>query len=183
MTGSIDYQVVMDLGRVEIRKYPFIILAMVRDRQDDRAFSILFDYISGNNDGGERVPMTAPVVSTRAGARIEMTAPIIDDQDTFSFVLPAHLDLATAPRPKDRRIELVPVPSRHLAVLRFTGRTYDREVMIWERELLAVLKDRGIEATGTPFLMRYNSPFTPGFLRRNEVGVEIDPRSLHRGTE
>jgi hypothetical protein len=183
MTGSIDYQVVWDLGKVEIRKYPFIILAMIRDGQDDSAFSILFDYISGNNDAGERVAMTAPVVSTRAGARIEMTAPVISDEDTFSFVLPSNLDLGTAPRPKDRRIELVPVPSRHLAVLRFSGRTYDREVMIRERELLAVLKDHDIRVKGPPFLLRYNSPFTPGFLRRNEVGVEIDPRSLDRGTE
>ncbi len=39
--------------------------------------------------------------------------------------------------------------------------------------LLKVLESEKIQIAGTPFLMRYNSPFTPGFLRRNEVGVEI----------
>ena len=35
------------------------------------------------------------------------------------------------------------------------------------------LKSAGIVATGRPFLMRYDSPWTPGFLRRNEVAMEI----------
>jgi hypothetical protein len=39
--------------------------------------------------------------------------------------------------------------------------------------LLSALTAKGIHTIGEPFLMRYNAPFTPGFLRRNEVGVEI----------
>ena len=38
------------------------------------------------------------------------------------------------------------------------------------------LEEAKISIVGTPFLMRYNPPFTPGFLRRNEVGVEIKRR-------
>jgi hypothetical protein len=45
--------------------------------------------------------------------------------------------------------------------------------MAREEELLRVLKENGISTRGSPFLMRYNSPFAPGFLRRNEVGVEV----------
>jgi DNA-binding response OmpR family regulator len=39
--------------------------------------------------------------------------------------------------------------------------------------LLKILGEAKISIVGAPFLMRYNSPFTPWFLRRNEVGVEI----------
>jgi hypothetical protein len=181
MTGSIEYQVVKRMGSVEVRRYPSIILATVRGRNDDSAFSILFDFISGNNQAAERIPMTAPVVPGRAEVKIDMTTPVLSDEATFSFVLPSHYEMRNAPRPMDRRIELVPVPSRHLAVLRFSGRAYVREVIERGRELLGVLKDRGVQVTNAPFLMRYNSPFAPGFMRRNEVAVEIDPESLTDG--
>ena len=44
------------------------------------------------------------------------------------------------------------------------------------QELIAILKTHKIQIKGEPVLMRYNSPFTPGFLRRNEVAVEIIKR-------
>ena len=102
-----------------------------------------------------------------------MTAPVISDTGSFSFVLPQDLDMETAPRPTDPRIELVPVPPRYIATLRFSGRAYLREVMEREKELLAWLSKRSIRPKGAPFLMRYNSPFAPGFMRRNEVGIEV----------
>ena len=119
------------------------------------------------------MPVTAPVVSTRSGTRIEMTAPVISDAGSFSFVLPPKYDMGTAPRPSDPRVELVPVPSRYIAAIRFSGRAYMREVMEREKELLAWLSERSIRPEGTPFLMRYNSPFVPGFMRRNEVAVAV----------
>jgi hypothetical protein len=173
MTEHIEYEVVRAIGDVEIRRYPSTILATVRAHFDDSAFSILFDYISGNNRIGKRIPMTAPVISTRSGTKIEMTAPVISDESTFSFVLPQGFDMETAPRPVDPRIELVHMPSRYVAALRFSGKAYTREVMEMERELLSTLQEHAIGVRGPPFLMRYNSPFTPGFLRRNEVAVEI----------
>jgi hypothetical protein len=174
MTESIDYEVIRSMGPVEIRKYPMVILATVNDPDDDTAFSILFRYISGDNEGGERIAMTAPVVSQRArGERIEMTSPVISDTASFSFALPSRYDLRTAPRPLDPRVRIIGVPSRLVAALRFSGRAYAREVIVREDELLKVLKEIGIATKGSPFLMRYNSPFAPGFLRRNEVGVEV----------
>lgn len=174
MTESLEYQVVRAVGPVEVRKYPLVILATVSDANDDTAFSILFRYISGNNEVGERIAMTAPVVSRSVrGERIEMTSPVISDRVSFSFALPGKFDLRTAPRPLDPRIRIAAVPPRLVAALRFSGRAYAQEVMVREKELLRVLRENGLSAKGSPFLMRYNSPFAPGFLRRNEVGVEI----------
>lgn len=183
MTETIEYDVVKAIENIEIRRYPPIILATVRSPYDDAAFSILFDYISGNNGSRERISMSSPVVSRRSGARIDMTAPVISDEATFSFVLPTGLNMDTAPRPSDPRIELVPVPSRYVAALRFSGRTHLREVMERERELLSWLNKLSIRTKGAPFLMRYNNPFTPGFLRRNEVGVEVSGEDLSGGTD
>jgi hypothetical protein len=174
MTETLEYQVVRPLGPVEIRRYPMVILATVKEPDDDAAFSILFRYISGDNEAGERIAMTAPVVSQRGrGERIEMTTPVITGPSSFSFALPAKYDLRSAPRPRDPRITIEVVPPRLIAVLRFSGRAYAREVIAREQELLEALKKSNVATKGSPFLMRYNSPFTPGFLRRNEVGVEV----------
>jgi hypothetical protein len=141
---------------------------------DNEAFSMLFSYITGNNEPNERIPMTAPVISQRTrGERIEMTAPVISDQASFSFVLPPTFDLRTAPRPKDSRIRIIGIPPRYVATIRFSGRAFMRDVTTMGNNLLKVLKDSNIRTKGAPFLMRFNSPFTPGFMRHNEVGIEL----------
>jgi len=38
--------------------------------------------------------------------------------------------------------------------------------------LFDTLEEHELRVLGSVFLMRYNAPFTPGFMRRNEVGVE-----------
>lgn len=179
MTQSVEYEVVRTIGSVEIRRYPSIVLATVSSSYDDTAFSILFNYISGKNDGGRQIPMTAPVISQEArGEHIEMTTPVISEGASFSFVLPPRFDAASAPRPLDQRIKVTEIPSRLVAVVRFSGRAYDREVIAHEHQLLDALRANNIRPKGSPFLMRYNSPFAPGFMRRNEVGVEVDPADL-----
>jgi|GEM_PF-1779087 len=82
------------------------------------------------------------------------------------------------PEPLDSRVSIREVPSRELAVIRFRGRAQDRDVSSVRERLFAALREAGIPTVGTPFLMRYNSPFTPGFLRRNEVGVEVRREGL-----
>ena len=62
---------------------------------------------------------------------------------------------------------------RELAVIRFRGKASARDVAQVRERLLKALEEAKVPLAGTPFLMRYNPPFTPGFLRRNEVGVEI----------
>ena len=181
MTESVDYKIVKSFGPVEIRKYPQMVLATVASPYDDAAFSILFRYIAGNNEPNERISMTAPVISQRTrGERIEMTAPVISDEASFSFVLPPTFNMSNAPRPKDSRIRILGVPSRYVATIRFSGRAYMRDVVTMENELRKELKDNNIRKKGAPFLMRYNSPFTPGFMRHNEVGIEVLAEDVER---
>lgn len=181
MAETIEYEVVKNWGAVEVRRYPPLVLATVNSSYDDIAFSILFKYISGYNEAGGKLAMTAPVISPAPGERIAMTAPVLSDDEGFSFVLPSGTDIANAPRPLDARVTLSAVPSRFVAALRFGGKAYLRDVLEREGALLKVLRERGVGTKGRPFLMRYNSPFIPGFLRRNEVAVEIEEEEISKG--
>jgi len=174
MTEEAPYSVIQTLGDIEIRAYPSMILATVQGRGDTGAFGLLFRYITGSNRSQRTIPMTAPVVSEGAGReKVSMTAPVVSDQDRFSFVLPPSYTMDTAPIPLDPRVQLVPVPARHVAVIGFHGWARPRQVRSRTEDLLRGLQQRGIQPLGSPFLMRYNPPYTPGFMRRNEIGAEI----------
>ena len=174
MVERVKYSVVSRVGGIELRDYPAIVLATVAGKSDYEAFGLLFDYIGGGNSSSSRIAMTAPVVSSSGTPeKLPMTTPVVSSQGSFSFVMPAGRAADTLPQPSDGRIAIVEVPKRTVAVLRFRGRTSRDEVAEKETELLGSLRQNGIRTLGRPFLMRYNPPFTPGFLRRNEVGVEV----------
>ncbi|HZK30390.1 MAG TPA: heme-binding protein [Methanoregula sp.] len=170
MTETIAYKDSGRMGEVEIRTYPAIILATVQGLAEGEAFGILFQYISGNNKPGRAIPMTAPVITLE---KIAMTAPVISNADAMSFVLPAKYPRDEVPEPLDPHISIQEISPRVLAVIRFKGRASDYDVAEVTGRLLKVLESENIPIVGKPFLMRYNSHFTPGFLRRNEVGIEI----------
>ncbi len=174
MTALVAYELINTIGLVEIRRYPPLSLATVFAASDNVAFSILFDYISGNNEPKQRLAMTAPVISKRpTGEKISMTAPVISNAGSFSFVLPLNYDGKTVPRPMDPRIKIEQIPSRLMAVVKFSGLAHERQVSAEEKLLLDTLEENGLRSKGEPFLMRYNGPFTLGFMRHNEIGVEM----------
>lgn len=174
MVESLGYDIVSASEGVEVRRYPATVLATVRGLSDDEAFSVLFSYISGNNSLREKVSMTTPVVSSDEGSvDMPMTSPVISSRRSFSFVLPSRYSPDEVPEPGDPRIVTEVVPERRVAALRFRGRSRHRDVDAKTGELLEWVRSKGLVASGEPFLMRYNPPFTPGFLRRNEVAVEV----------
>ncbi|MCU0860750.1 MAG: heme-binding protein [Methanomassiliicoccales archaeon] len=176
MVESTPYEVLESFEGVELRRYPSVVIAVVEGLTDDIAFRILFRYISGENMVREDISMTVPVISTGdTYRRIAMTRPVISGPGSFAFVLPSLYSITTAPRPLDGRIRLVGVGPRHLAALRFSGRVREDLVRTITEQLMEVAGRRGWEVKGEPLLMRYNGPGTPGFLRRNEVAVEVDP--------
>lgn len=176
MVERLGYDVLSEEDGFEVRRYPLTVLATVRGMSDDDAFSILFRYISGSNSKREKLPMIAPVVSERAvSEHISMTVPVVSDPGSFSFVLPSSYSASSAPEPVDRRVNIVVLPDRKLAVLRFRGRAGGRAVAVRYAELLDAVGKAPFVTKGEPFLMRYNPPFLPGFMRRNEVAVEIAP--------
>jgi len=170
MTEEVPYEVVKKIGDIEIRRYPDVILAVVEGFIDDSGFSLLFQYISGENKTRRRIAMTAPVITSE---KITMTTPVITKNEYMAFALPSSYTKETVPVPTNPTVKIEIQPKKEMAVLRFSGRTPEVRVKKYVQKLQTSLQAQGIQSKGEPVLMRYNSPFTPGFLRRNEVGVEI----------
>lgn len=180
-----SYKILKSDGDIEIREYQSIIIAQIfipgSDMNDasNAAFKMLFKYISGNNSSKSEIAMTAPVTTTRS-EKIEMTAPVTTtrtaDGYTVAFTLPATYTLATAPIPSDTSVHLREIPSRTVAVIRFTGRWTDTSMSDHEQELIQWMKMNDYPAIGSPVIARYDPPFMPWFLRRNEIQIVTAPK-------
>jgi hypothetical protein len=166
-----EFEVIRVTDNYEVRQYEPYIVAEVDVTGDqgsagNRAFRILADYIFGNNGRGEKMQMTAPVVST----------PMQGDEEsyTYAFVMESRYSLDTLPPPKDSRIRIVEKPARVIAAKQYSGRWTEENYRRNEASLIEALAGDGLEARNGPYLARYDSPFKPWFLRRNEVLIELD---------
>jgi len=169
MVDQARYDVLKEIVKVELRRYPRLVIARV-DGYGDGGFNILFAFITGNNRQKSKIAMTAPVVSEQ----IAMTAPVLSDPDSIAFVMPEGLTLETTPEPLDDRVKIVEIPERVVAVLQFSGRWSNSIFKKKAKAMLEELAKAGIKSTGQVFSMRYNGPFTPWFLRRNEVAIAVE---------
>jgi hypothetical protein len=168
MVKEVTYNLLQNIGKIEVRQYSNLILAQAKG-YGDSGFNILFDYISGSNISKVRIEMTAPVISQR----IPMTAPVISDQSSIAFVMPSNYTLETTPKPINEQIQIMTISSRVIAALKFSGRWSKSVFKARSKELLEELDKYEIENKGEVFAMRYSGPFTPWFLRKNEVAVEV----------
>jgi len=171
MVEIASYENLKKINGIEIRKYPKMLLAIVEGYKNDSGFNLLFNYISGDNKKQKKIPMTAPVITSE---KIPMTAPVITKEEFMAFVLPSFYNEQTVPIPLDPEVKIKVQPEKIYAVLRFSGRTSRSRIQKQIEKLNQILKNENIKIKDDPILLRYNSPFTPGFLRRNEVAVEID---------
>jgi hypothetical protein len=184
------YTLVEQDGPFELRQYaPYCVAETVVsadfESAGNEAFGRLVRYIGGNNRARGKIAMTAPVTQER-GQKIAMTAPVAQEAagDAFrvAFVMPAGSTLETLPEPADPRIELKQVPGRLIAAWRYSGRWTEDRFRDNERRLREELVRRGLAAAGEPIIARYNAPFVPWPLRRNEVMIPVRRSTAHCGT-
>ena len=181
-TEEPDYHVVRELAGAEIRQYaPYVVAQVLVDgpaeSAGNQAFPILTGYIFGKNKGERKFAMTAPVTQTAVPVKMEMTAPVLQEAAAggfmVQFVLPKGVTLESAPEPLDARVQLRQVTGQRVAVLRYSGTwsqsNYDQHLA----QLQAALQLAQITWTGQPVLSRYDAPFTPWFLRRNEIWLTV----------
>jgi hypothetical protein len=191
-TYAIDepaYEVTGKLGAVEFRQYaPYVVAEVLvtgsATEAGNKAFRILAGYIFGKNKGEKKLAMTAPVMQTAAPVKLGMTAPVMQTTAPggylVKFVLPSGVTFDTAPEPLDQRVILRQVPLTRVAVIRYSGFWSDANYDKHLAQLQEVLRNAHMTWSGEPVYSRYNPPFTPWFLRRNEIWLQLPAAAGNR---
>lgn len=191
------YTLVEKRGTYELRDYAGYIRAEVTLEGGYRetlygGFRDVAGYIFGDNTGkagiamtapvlqegpSEKIAMTAPVLQEPAPEKIAMTAPVLHEEQgeryTISFVMPAEYTLDTLPTPNNAQVSLREVPPTRFAVARFGGYARERKA---ERRIAALEKQiaaDGLVAAGPAIIAQYDPPWTPFYMRKNEIQIPI----------
>ncbi|OYW77124.1 MAG: hypothetical protein B7Z37_05625 [Verrucomicrobia bacterium 12-59-8] len=153
------YKVIRTDGDFEVREYPELKIATTSRDKDNSGFMRLFRYIDGGNVAKEKISMTTPVF-------------MVDGK--MAFVVPEKNKAAT-PAPASAQVSVDTMNARRVAVYRYSG----SRIKSLEPQALAKLKvwmqQKQLLEAGAPFSAYYDPPWTPGFLRRNEVLIPISP--------
>jgi hypothetical protein len=194
ISGAIDamaieeaaYKVLVKDNRFEIRDYaPHIVAETIVEGEleevGNNAFRTLFRYISGENRSRAKVPMTTPVSQEPKREKIKMTVPVGQQRVqerrwSISFMMPSSYTLETLPEPEDPKVKLRQVPARRIAAVRYSGFWSEKGYLRYKSELESWIQERGLAIVGDPIWARYNPPWTPWFLRRNEILIPVDKR-------
>ncbi len=138
----------------EVRQYDDIQLVAHTMKNENQSFRRLFQYIDGNNESNQKIPMTAPV---------------IEQNNIMMFVMPDSM--TSVPKPKDPSLEVKSMKNLTVAVKSFRGSA--NQALKQKEELLTQLKDSGYEITADWLLCQYNSPWVFPYLRQNEVWIVL----------
>ena len=164
-TETPEYKLIRKDGEVEIRDYPALTVATtpMNDGEMNGSFGKLFGFITGTNDHSEKIAMTAPVLIDTA-----------KDKRTMSFIMPKKAVEKGVPKPSGENVSLGKVAAALFAVLRFGGgRTAENEEKALGK-LTTWLEAGKIAAKGSAIFAYYDPPWTPIFMRRNEVMLRIE---------
>ncbi len=181
-TDEPDFKIVQQIGEIEIRDYAAYTVAEVlvdgpADEVGNLAFPILAGYIFGKNKGARNLPMTAPVTQVAEPVKLAMTAPVTQSPTEggyiVQFVLPKEVTLSSAPEPLDARVKLREVPPSRVAVIRYSGFWSDANYTKHLALLESGLKAANLAWEGNPVYSRYDPPFKPWFMRRNEIWLHL----------
>jgi hypothetical protein len=176
------YDVVSANDIYEVRKYEPIIIAKTtvegtREAATNEGFKRIADYIFGNNTVNESIAMTTPVTSQNS-EKIAMTTPVTSLEDesgthTITFVMPSKYTIATLPKPVTNFVTIEQVPEKTYAVFKFSGWISDEKVQAKKDFLVSALKTDNVKFNYSHMLSQYNPPWTPWFMRRNEIWIEL----------
>lgn len=172
-TEEPDYATVRKDGEIEIRDYDGMVVAeTIKGGYHEKArrvgYDTLADYISANNRSGKKIPMTAPVLQQLSESEGQTKGWAI------RFVMPKKYTQSTLPVPESNEIKLRDIPSKRVVAIRFNG---NFSAGLASKKLMALynyIADENLKQKGDPEYAFYNPPWTPGFMRRNEILIEIE---------
>jgi hypothetical protein len=169
VTEKLPYELIESRDGFELRHYPRHVVAEVSIRggfmnAGNAAFGPLVSFISGRNERSQKIAMTAPVLQTSTDASTHVV----------SFVMPSDMKPADVPNPTGGVVSTRVVEPTNMAAIRFGGGWNEERFMGFADKLLASVKAAGLEVSGEVQFARFDPPWKPGFLKHNEVLVEVN---------
>ncbi len=177
-----SYTVLENEGEFELRRYAAYIVAETYlegnfEEVGSDGFRRLADYIGGKNKKKTSISMTAPVSQKPVSETIAMTVPVTQERENqrwrITFMMPTEYTMETLPIPDDDQISLRQEKPKTTAVIRYSGTWGKKRYEEHERKLMDWIGRKGWEFIGQPTWARYNPPFVPWFLRRNEILIPV----------
>lgn len=164
-TETPNYTVLRTDGKFEIRDYPELTVATTRmeSAEMNGGFGKLFRFITGTNEAAQKIEMTSPVLIDTA-----------KDQKTMSFIMPRKAVEKGVPKPTADNVTVRKLEPATFAVFRFAGGRAAEDEAGAIAQLRGWLAGQKIEGNGEPVFAYYDPPWTPVFLRRNEVMIRVD---------
>lgn len=163
-TETPDYAVVKKEGKIEIRDYPELMVATAPMKSDmDNSFMTLFRFITGANEQKQKISMTSPVL-----IRSEK------EKKTMSFIVPKETAEKGVPKPTGDLVTISKIKAARFVTLRFSGKRSSETEVKAIGTLQTWMKEQKMAAKGAPVFAYYDPPWTPTFMRRNEVMLRIE---------
>ena len=178
-----EYKASKKDGDFEIREYSPSIVAETLVKSDfegasNKAFRTLFKYIDGENKTRDKIAMTAPVSQEPDSQKIAMTAPVsqeaADEGWLVSFMMPASFTMETIPEPTNPDVRIRQIPGYRAAAIQYSGTWSEENYSKHLDQLMNWIDEQGLLVSGPTVWARYNAPFTPWFMRRNEILIRVD---------
>lgn len=177
------YEVLEQEDALELRLYtPYLVAETVvggeLGRSSDRAFRRLAGYIFGDNRSRGDADDTGERGETGSRSeKIAMTSPVnmepVEDGWRMTFMMPSEYTLEALPEPIDPAVRLRREEGGLHAAVRFSGRLQEGTFEERTETVRSWIEERGWVATGDPVLARYDPPWTPPPMRRNEVLIPV----------
>ena len=165
---SAPYKVVRSEGPYEIRDYPALVVVETPmtgvGKESYGSFNRLFRFITGDNQAKQKIAMTTPVFIS--GEK--------EGDSTMAFVLPTKVQSAGAPQPTDGLVKVREFPAGRFAVMAFSGGRNEDTQRESLRKLVERVEKEGMRSEFPPVYAYFDPPWTPVFMRRNEVMVRVE---------
>merc|ERR1719163_376416 len=161
---SAAYTVVRADGQFEVRDYPDTAVAYTLSGggRGNSGFRSLFSYISGANEEDEKIPMTTPVFMQD-----------IDGSEMMAFVMPGDMDFEDVPEPSASNVYTKEIEAARWATYTYSGWANDRSNRRALEALQGWLSVVEYDEDQAPMYAQFDSPWIPGWMRRNEVMLKL----------
>lgn len=169
MTEVAPYELIKDYREFELRRYPPLMLIQTKVSggfltAGNLGFGPLVRFISGNNQNRQKIAMTAPVIQE----------PINQGLHLVSFVMPSEFNRESTPAPLDPGVQVLDMPEHLAAARKFSGSWNQERFEKEGEELLKAVTKENLKPVGNLYWSRFDPPWKPGFLKRNEVLIRIE---------